>query len=134
MVLLLFPISVVVFTVAWIYTHPQEIGFKIIMGVHPKLWKKLIITFIWASAILLAYHVVAWSTLNAQVIIENAFFAALLIPYALGFMYIIMVWNMANAVSVLEDVYGIKAIMKSNALVKHSIGTVGWVFSVYVYF
>ncbi|XP_030470570.1 uncharacterized protein LOC115688784 [Syzygium oleosum] len=135
MVLLLFPISVVVFTVAWIYTHPQKIGFKIIMGVLPKLWKKLNITFIWASVIILAYLLVAWSTLNARVIIENAIlFAALSIPYALGFMYIIMVWNMANAVSVLEDVYGIKAIMKGNALVKHNIGTVVWVFSVYVYF
>ncbi|KAL3728961.1 hypothetical protein ACJRO7_033536 [Eucalyptus globulus] len=105
------------------------------MGVVPKLWKKLIVTFIWANAMLLAYHVIVWSALNLRVIIENTFLLAVLsIAYALGFMYIIMAWDMANVVSVLEDVYVIKAIMKSNGLIKHNIGTVVFISYVIVYF
>ncbi|KAF8018981.1 hypothetical protein BT93_H3762 [Corymbia citriodora subsp. variegata] len=101
-----------------------EISFKKIVGVVPKLWKKLTVTFIWASAILLAYHVIAWSALNLRVVIENTFlFVVLSTAHTLGFVYIFMVWNMADVVSVLENVDGNEAITKSNAVVKHNIGT-----------
>lgn len=55
-------------------------------GCCPKTLEEISSHIVWASAILLAYHVIASSTLNMRVIIENTFLAAvLLIFHVLGF-------------------------------------------------
>ncbi|GLT68132.1 hypothetical protein SLA2020_403900 [Shorea laevis] len=47
-----------------------------------------------------------------------AIFVLLLIFYLIGSVYITIVWHLASVVSVLEDVYGFKAMIKSRVLIK----------------
>uniref|UniRef100_A0A2N9HSM0 Uncharacterized protein n=1 Tax=Fagus sylvatica TaxID=28930 RepID=A0A2N9HSM0_FAGSY len=46
----------------------------------------------------------------------------LLILYLMGFVYLSIVWQLASVVSVLEDVYGIQAMIKSKTLIKGKMG------------
>ena len=48
--------------------------------------------------------------------IRIAIFVALLVFYLTGFVYISLLWHLASIVPVLENMYGIKAMIKSKAL------------------
>ncbi|OMO57187.1 hypothetical protein CCACVL1_25927 [Corchorus capsularis] len=129
LILALLSTSAVVYTVACIYTG-KEISFKKVMSVVPKVWKRLIVTFLWTFAIVMIYNLVAVFCLLLPVLIiymgfSNvgvAIFVILFLLYLAGLIYIAVVWQLAGVVSVLEDVYGIQAMKKSKALIKGKMG------------
>ncbi|XP_031253940.1 uncharacterized protein LOC116111921 [Pistacia vera] len=127
LILTLLCTSAVVYTIACIYTA-KNISFKKVMSVVPKVWKRLMVTFLWSFAIIFLYHVVAvivlvfWLIFLAQNTVGALMGVALLAFYLCGFVYIGIVWHLASVVSVLEDVYGIKALKKSKNLIKGKMG------------
>ncbi|KAF5727655.1 hypothetical protein HS088_TW22G01351 [Tripterygium wilfordii] len=123
LILSLLSTAAVVYTIACIYTAKQ-ITFKKVMSVVPRVWKRLVITFIWSFAVALVYNLVAvgvfvlWAVALGFSPIGITIFVVLLILYIAGFLYIKIVWNLASVVSVLEDIYGWKAMVKSRCLIK----------------
>ncbi|XP_057428444.1 uncharacterized protein LOC130721875 [Lotus japonicus] len=119
--------SAVVHTIASIYTS-REVTLKKAMGAVAKVWKRLVITFLCTFAAFFIYNVVAGIVLFiwALTIGENIYGMATLlvigILYIVGFIYLAAVWQLANVVSMLEDSSGIKAMMKSNELIKGKKG------------
>jgi hypothetical protein len=123
LILSLLSTSAVVYTIASIYTA-KEITFKKVLSVVPKVWKRLLITFVCSFAIVLVYNIVAGALLFSYVAFVGFSASAetivvlFLIIYSIGFVYISIVWHLASVVSVLEDVYGFKAMIKSKALIR----------------
>ncbi|XP_010260469.1 PREDICTED: uncharacterized protein LOC104599567 [Nelumbo nucifera] len=123
--------SAVVYMVACVYTA-KEITFRKIMSVVPKVWKRLMVTFLWNFIIVFAYNMVA---LLIVILIAFAVGPAgaagaavlliLLVVYLVGLVYITVVWHLASVVSVLEDSYGIQAMIKSKALIKGKMWVAG---------
>lgn len=128
LILSLLSTSAAVYTVACIYTA-KKIAFRKVMSVVPRVWKRLIVTFLWSFVLVLVYNFVSaalfypWARyygLNGGTGI--AIFIALVILYLTGFIYISIVWHLASVISVLEDSYGIKAMIKSRRLIKGKMG------------
>ncbi|KAF5745124.1 hypothetical protein HS088_TW07G00705 [Tripterygium wilfordii] len=127
LILSLLSTAAVVYTIACIYTAKQ-ITFKKVMSVVPRVWKRLFVTFICSFAVALVYNVVAigvlvlWAVVVGFSSIGIAIGIVLLILYIAGLLYITIVWNIASVVSVLEDIYGWKAMVKSRCLIKGKMG------------
>ncbi|PIN20795.1 hypothetical protein CDL12_06519 [Handroanthus impetiginosus] len=128
--------SAVVYTVACIYTA-KEITFKKVMSVVPKVWKRLMVTFIWNLIIIFAYDLVSLLVLILGSIILvfmpvllTVFLVLLTIIYLIGVFYIVIIWQLAIVVSVLEESYGLNAMAKSQALIKGKMGVFVAVFSI----
>ncbi|KAE7998344.1 hypothetical protein FH972_002899 [Carpinus fangiana] len=123
LILSLLSTSAVVYTIASIYTA-KDITFKKVMSVVPRVWKRLMVTFLWSFAVVLLYNFVSatlfyfWARYYGFYKIGIAIFIALVILYVIGFVYISVVWHLASVISVLEDMYGIKAMIKSRKLIK----------------
>ncbi|XP_059639095.1 uncharacterized protein LOC132281404 [Cornus florida] len=124
LILSLLSTSAVVYTIACVFTA-KEITFKKVMSVVPKVWKRLMVTFIWNFIIVFAYNLVAlfvlilWAVLiGLDTGVGVAILVVFLIFYFVGFVYISVVWHLASVVTVLEDVYGIQAMIKSKGLIK----------------
>ena len=119
--------SAIVYTIACIYTA-KEITFKKVISVVPKVWKRLMVTFLCSFVIVFVYNIFSgallyfWARNFGQYKIGIAIFFALFVIYLLGFVYISLLWHLASVVSVLEDVYGLKAMIKSKALIKGKMG------------
>ncbi|XP_043705565.1 uncharacterized protein LOC122655410 [Telopea speciosissima] len=116
--------SAVVYSIASIYTA-KELTFKKVMAVVPKVWKRLMVTFLWSFLIVFIYNVVAVVFFVLALIVVNPGTTAgitlgigLLALYFSGVVYISIVWHLASVISVLEDFKGIKAMTKSRALIK----------------
>ncbi|KAF7126435.1 hypothetical protein RHSIM_Rhsim11G0075500 [Rhododendron simsii] len=116
--------SAVVYTVASIYTG-RDVTFRKVMSVVPKVWKRLMVTFLCTFLAFFLYNVVfvvtvfIWSfTIGNVDIVGPISFVAILILYAVGFVYMTLVWHLASVVSVLEDIKGFKAMTKSINLIK----------------
>lgn len=116
--------SAVVYTVASVYTS-REITFKKVMSVVPKVWKRLMVTFIFTFLAFLAYHMVftftlyLWDRFISEInILGPAVIIIVLILYCVGFIYMTTIWLLASVISVLEDCYGLKALIKSKNLIK----------------
>lgn len=115
--------SAVVYTIACIYTS-REITFKKIMSVVPKVWKRLMVTFLCAFLAFFLYFVllvgalVLWSYIDDRTQVGLPILVILLILYAIGFVYMTIIWHLASVVSVLEDSYGFRAMIKSKNLIK----------------
>ncbi|XP_040997117.1 uncharacterized protein LOC121243126 [Juglans microcarpa x Juglans regia] len=117
--------SGVVYTIASIYTG-REVTFKKVMSVVPKVWKRLMLTFLCNFVADIAYHIVAALIIvvcaSFLILIHNNNFLALLyvllIFYLVGWVYMNIVWQLANVVTVLEDSSGFHALRKSRALLK----------------
>lgn len=115
--------SAVVYTIACVYTA-REITFRKIMSVVPRVWKRVMVTFLCTFLAFFLYNVVAivvliiWVelTINRDSGVMIGFF--LLILYVVGFVYMTIIWQLASVVSVLEEVRGIKAMVKSKKLLK----------------
>ncbi|TXG60383.1 hypothetical protein EZV62_014956 [Acer yangbiense] len=127
LILYLLSTAAVVYTIASIYTA-KPISFKKVMSVVPRVWKRLLVTFLWSFAIVFVYIVVAigilvlLAVLVADSLIGIVIGIVILILYLIGFVYISIVWQLASVVSVLEDKYGIKAMKKSRHLIKGKTG------------
>ncbi|CAK7354874.1 unnamed protein product [Dovyalis caffra] len=139
LILSLLSTSAVVYTIACVYTA-KPITFKKIMSVVPKVWKRLMVTFIWSFAVVVVYNIVAIVVLIILFValinhVPAAGFRILLIVvlvifYSVGLLYITIVWHLASVVSVLEDFYGIKAMRKSKELIKGKMGVAAAIFIV----
>ncbi|KAF8011860.1 hypothetical protein BT93_I0099 [Corymbia citriodora subsp. variegata] len=134
----------VVYTVACNYAAKQ-ITFKKVMGGVRRVWKRLIVTFFWFFALYCVYYVVAVGLLMAWLVIMSQFSVGpapgiavaviLLILYVVGFVHIAVIWQLASVISVLEHLYGRKAIAKSRGLIKGKMGLSVWCFlGVLVYY
>ncbi|KAF5480596.1 hypothetical protein F2P56_001332, partial [Juglans regia] len=127
LILSLLSTAAVVYTIASIYTA-KEITFRKVMSVVPKVWKRLMVTFLWSFAIVLVYNIASgvlfflWAINFELYGIGIAIFVFLFILYLVGLVYISIVWHLASVVSVLEDLYGIKAMIKSKSLIKGNMG------------
>lgn len=113
--------SAVVYTMACIYTE-KELTFKKLMRVVPRVWQRLMITFMWSSFVVFAYNIASCSVLvfsiNIGVITDGLGILIFLVTYLTGFAYIGIVWQLACVISVLEDISGIQAISKSKDLIR----------------
>ncbi|EXB37653.1 hypothetical protein L484_021860 [Morus notabilis] len=127
--------SAVVYTIACIYTG-KEATFKKVMSVVPKVWKRLMVTFLWTFLAFSAYNIAAVIVLFAALLSVNSTYDAdlvigivLVIAYLLGFVYLSLIWHLACVVSVLEDIRGIEAMNKSKGLIRGKTGVAMIIFS-----
>ncbi|KAI3947899.1 hypothetical protein MKX01_034564 [Papaver californicum] len=131
--------SAIVYTIACIYSS-KDLTFKKVISVVPKVWKRLMITFLWNFFILVVYNFLAIFLAYWVIVLtlgpegENAtttwtLLIIILIPYVIGLVYISVVWQLASVVSVLEESYGIKAMQKSKALIKGKIWISSFIFT-----
>lgn len=126
-VLALLSTSAVVYTIASIYTA-KDICFKKVISVVPKVWKRLMVTFLWSFMILFAYNVMAmlimilWLVALGPGAIGVLVVTLLMVIYMGGFVYITVIYHLASVVSVLEDVHGVNAMIKSQELIKGKMG------------
>ncbi|KAB1210557.1 hypothetical protein CJ030_MR6G010853 [Morella rubra] len=127
LILSLLATAAVVYTIACIYTA-KEITFKKVMSAVPRVWKRLAVTFLWSFAVAFVYNVVAgvilflWARFLGGTGVGLILIVILAVAYLIGIVYITIVWDLASVVSVLEEVYGIKSMMKSRALIKGKMG------------
>ncbi|GFP80227.1 hypothetical protein PHJA_000166100 [Phtheirospermum japonicum] len=121
--------SAVVYAIACAYTS-RDVTFMKIMSVVPRVWKRLIITFLCAFLAFAAYNFVFGLVLylwrkSDYLILDSNFgvvvFVAVLVLYALGFVYMTIIWQLASVVSVMEDLKGIKAVGKGMRLMKGKV-------------
>ncbi|CAL1362757.1 unnamed protein product [Linum trigynum] len=118
--------AAVVFTVASLYTSRRDLSFrKVITVVVPKVWKRLILTFLCYFLFIFAYNFVAFLLFVVTVVtlatapVGDYVFPILLVLYFAGFLYATVVWQLASVISVLEeDARGFRAMSKSRALMK----------------
>ncbi|KAF5807583.1 hypothetical protein HanXRQr2_Chr05g0235291 [Helianthus annuus] len=115
--------AAVVFTIASIYTT-REVVFHNVTKVISKIWKRLCITFVFIYIAQFIYDVIGgvalaipraifgYSGLGGVVII------IILILYAYGFLYLMVVCQLASVVTVLENIYGFSALKKGKNLAK----------------
>ncbi|KAJ4783177.1 polyadenylate-binding protein 1-B-binding protein [Rhynchospora pubera] len=134
LVLALLSTAAAVYTVASIYSS-KELSFSRVLSVVPKVWRRLMVTFVAAFVLLFGYNTLAISGLvlvlllldgtvvAAPVAVLFAFF------YLAGLIYISIIWHLASVVSVLEDSKGFEAMRKSRLLIKGKIWTVAGIFT-----
>ncbi|GKV23362.1 hypothetical protein SLEP1_g33098 [Rubroshorea leprosula] len=123
LILSLLSTSAVVYTVACIYTG-CDLTFGKVMTVVPKVWKRLLMTFLCIFIATIACIVAATLVfvsivyfLRDTAAVVPLFFICLFL-FIFGFIYLSIVWYLACVVSVLEESYGLKAIMKSRQLIR----------------
>ncbi|XP_010089323.2 uncharacterized protein LOC21404694 [Morus notabilis] len=129
--------SAVVYTIACVYTA-RDVSFKKVMSVVPKVWKRLMVTFLWTILAFFVYNVVATIFLFVAVLFIFSisykaglgFIAVFSVLYVVGFVYLSLVWQSASVVSVLEEARGIQAMNKSRALLKGKVWTAIFVYGI----
>ncbi|KAI5650451.1 hypothetical protein M9H77_36456 [Catharanthus roseus] len=116
--------SAVVYTIASIYTG-RDITFKKVMTIVPKVWKRLLVTFLCAFFAFFVYNffagilLIGWAmNLADSYLADIIVLTIMVIIYVTGSVYMTIIWQLATVISVLEDSYGIKAMMKSKELIK----------------
>ncbi|KAI4298134.1 hypothetical protein L6164_031728 [Bauhinia variegata] len=117
--------AAVVFTVASLYTS-KPVSFSSTLSAIPKVFKRLFITFLWVTLLMIGYNfvfvlflvllVVAIDTKNSFLLIFAII--VLLLLFLVVHVYIVALWHLASVVSVLEPVYGFAAMKKSCELLK----------------
>ncbi|XP_061971032.1 uncharacterized protein LOC133693759 [Populus nigra] len=114
--------AAVVYTIACIYTA-REVTFKKVMSVVPKVWKRLMVTFLSIFLAVFAYNFVSILVaitcvflVGPSQVVPLLLFLSLV--YFMGLVYMSIIWQLASVVSVLEEASGFKAMMKSRELIK----------------
>ncbi|KAK1371493.1 ATP-binding cassette sub-family A member like [Heracleum sosnowskyi] len=126
--------SAVVYATACSYTAKEITYKKVAEVVTARLWKRLMVNYIWNFVIVLALHIIAiyLVTLCAFILgrspIGIMVIIILLLIYFSSFVYINILWQLANVVSVLENVYGFQAMLKSKKLIKGNTGVSAAIF------
>lgn len=118
--------AAVVYAVASIYTG-KEISYARVMSVVPKVWKRLMLTFLWFSLIFFAYYTASISAfflliyaVGLNKLNSGIFYFGLTLIMGVFFcihVYISMVWHLACVISVLEERNGPDAMWKSKNLI-----------------
>ncbi|KAI3835912.1 hypothetical protein MKW92_025548, partial [Papaver armeniacum] len=128
----LFSTSSVVYSVSCFYTS-KDPNLKRVVGIFPKIWGRLLVTFLLLFFILaicttvyLGLILLFVSSFHGRKVL--AFIICLTIPYFVVFLYMTTVWNIAMVISVLEKDYGRKALVKSMRLIKGRIWVSSFIF------
>ena len=138
LILSLLSTSAVVYTIACIYTG-REVDFKKVMSVVPKVWKRLMATFLCSYLFFFVYTILAIVILAIVILViyvlgfwsDKAIFPISIvfrILYFVGFVYLTIVWQLASVVTVLEDTFGFGAMYKSKALLRGKMVVAALVF------
>ncbi|EXB53679.1 hypothetical protein L484_013314 [Morus notabilis] len=117
--------AAVVFTVASLYTS-KSVSFSSTFSAIPKVLKRLFITFLWVTLLMVVYNFVFVGflvLLIAAIDIQNAFLVvfsllAIFLLFLVVHVFITALWHLASVVSVLEPIYGFAAMKKSYELLK----------------
>lgn len=119
----LFATAAIVYSVACIYTG-KGISYMRVIRVVPKVWSRLMNTFLWAHILLSFYYAAFMTLLLALLLIQETSgvsMTVLMVPSALVFnvflVHFNLVWSLASVVSVLEDTKGVSAMKRSNILI-----------------
>ncbi|KAK4440349.1 hypothetical protein Salat_0369800 [Sesamum alatum] len=120
--------AAVVFTVASLYTS-KPVSFSSTIAAIPSVFKRLFITFLWVSLLMVVYNIVFLGFLVLLIIAVDTqnlvlFFFSLVVVFVLFLgvhVFISALWHLASVVSVLEPVYGFAAMKKSYELMKGKI-------------
>ncbi|XP_057510457.1 uncharacterized protein LOC130792882 [Actinidia eriantha] len=133
--------AAVVFTVASLYTS-KPVSFSSTLSAIPGVFKRLFITYLWVSVLMIVYNVIFLAFLVLLVIAidtQNAgllFFAIIVIfvLYLVVHSYMSALWHLASVVAVLEPVYGLAAMKKSYELLKGRTRMAFWLVLGYLSF
>lgn len=125
--------SATVYTVASIYAA-RDVSFKHVIRAVPKLWKRLLLTFLCVLAALVAFNVIAFSSIfsirfivlsihgenDVAFKIGSAIFLFFFVTlYFAAFWYLAIIWQLSSVVSALEtSSCGFSAMARSRALLK----------------
>lgn len=117
---------VVVFIISCIYTgREDDVTFRRVRTVIPKIWKRLKVTFWWALLTFLSYYcfvslgLLAWGyVVGLANFASKIFVIILLISFEIGLIYFMSVWQIASVVSILEDTHGIQAMRRSVEVIR----------------
>ncbi|KAK4804550.1 hypothetical protein SAY86_004367 [Trapa natans] len=117
--------AAVVFTVASLYTS-KPVSFSNTISAIPRVFRRLLITFLWVSLLMTTYNVVFLAFLVLMIVAidtHNLFLSlfsiiVIFLLYLVVHVYITALWHLASVVSVLEPIYGIAAMKKSYELLK----------------
>ncbi|KAF5944596.1 hypothetical protein HYC85_018673 [Camellia sinensis] len=115
----------VFFTVASLYTS-KPVSFSSTIAAIPRVFRRLFITYLWVSLIMILYYIVFVGFLVLLVIAVDTqnpillFFSVVVISilFLVVHVYITALWHLASVVSVLEPVFGFVAMKKSYELLK----------------
>jgi len=129
--------AAIVYSVACIYTAKGLTYVKVI-SVVPRVWKRLLFTFLWANVLIFLYYVALFFIFVILLFLSailNVNLLILFIPVVILFycllIYFNLVWHLASVISVLEESYGIGALKKSAELIKGKRRVACVVFVVY---
>ncbi|GJY10934.1 hypothetical protein Tco_0379119 [Tanacetum coccineum] len=122
LILSLLSTAAIVYTIASVYTG-RKLTFKKVMSVVPKVWKRLMVTFVCMFAAFFIYSILTPFVMASFEIFlpypfGTIFFIITLIISVMGFVYMTVIWQLASVVSVLESSYGFEAMTKSMHLIK----------------
>ncbi|CAN6803313.1 unnamed protein product [Brassica oleracea] len=117
--------AAVVFTVASLYTG-KPVSFSSTITAIPKVFKRLMITFLWVALLMFAYNSVFLVFLAILIValylnsVGLAIIAGVIISvlYFVVHVYFTALWHLGSVVSVLEPVYGLAAMRKAYELLK----------------
>ncbi|KAL1561184.1 hypothetical protein AAHA92_03922 [Salvia divinorum] len=115
--------SAVVYTIACAYAA-RDATFGTVMRVVPRVWKRLMVTFLCAFFAFFLYNVgfgvtlFVWSATVSDSVAGVVVFVVFLILYAAVFVYLTVIWQLASVVTVLEDSCGIAAMVKGKRLMQ----------------
>lgn len=123
--------SAVAYTVACIYTG-RKVTFDKAMSAFPKVLNRLLVTSFCTFNAFLAYQVMATmavlgceiftnSSMKPRAVIGVLLTGSLRVLYLVGLVYLGTVWQLAQVVSVLEDLQGFQAMIKSQKLIKEKM-------------
>ncbi|XP_023753616.1 uncharacterized protein LOC111901977 [Lactuca sativa] len=114
--------AAVVFTIASIYTD-RETLFRNAMKVVQKVWKRLLVTFVFIYIALFIYDVIGSvviaifrSFLRNKSTLSLILLLIFLIVYIIVFLYLSVVCQLASVITVLENTQGFKAMKKGKQL------------------
>lgn len=136
-ILSLLSTSAVVYTVASSFAS-REINFKKVMSVVPRVWKRLMVTFLCIYIAMFLYNFCSILVIilcdiyfKGHFVTEIIVILILLIMYLIGLVYLSLIWQLASVVSVLEEsFYGLKAVVKGKNLLKGKLVVPGLIFLV----
>ncbi|KAL2650373.1 hypothetical protein R1flu_018501 [Riccia fluitans] len=116
--------AAIVYSVACIYTG-KGVSYSKVLSVVPKVWKRLMITLLWSYLFMFAYQLSGLAAFVLLIILEPALgvltpvLGILLLAVFIGLLvYILLIWDMAGVVSVLEESFGLGALKKSVQVLK----------------
>ncbi|KAF3440114.1 hypothetical protein FNV43_RR18392 [Rhamnella rubrinervis] len=121
--------SATVYATAGFFIHKEVTFNKAVTSAFPKVWKRLLINFFCVCIAYLLYALliivvfICWGMfLNTSTELKAAIGTpgtmALMALFLVGFVYMKVVWQLADVVAVLQDVRGFQAMKKSRALIK----------------